>query len=96
MARSSGDREPVDGEIRLWPEDDWWVIEHVETGVVTQGPTREALENLDDAVGLHRGELGEPIETWEEERELLEELGIDPDEVTKAPDEFDGLPEFMQ
>lgn len=46
------------------------------TGVTTQGESRsDALENLDEAVALHRGEIGrEP--TDEEPREL----GIDPEE----------------
>jgi hypothetical protein len=46
MASSTdeGDLER-DDEIRLWREDDWWVITDVETGVTTQGETREeALE----------------------------------------------------
>jgi len=91
------DPPPCEGEIRLWPEDDWWVVTDVETGVTTQGKTREeALENIDEAVGLHRGELGKSIDTWEEERELLEELGIDPEKVKKAREEFDGLPDFME
>lgn len=41
-------------EIRLLEEDDgWWSAVDEETGVSSQGPTREAaLENLDEAVAL--------------------------------------------
>jgi len=48
------------------------------TGVTTQGPSRgAALENLDEAVALHRDEIGsEPTE------EELRDLGIDPDSNT--------------
>jgi predicted RNase H-like HicB family nuclease len=98
MASSTrdGDLDHED-EIRMWREDDGWVITDVETGVTTQGDTREeALEMLDEAVALHKGEIGEPIETQEEEREVLRDLGINPDEVDAAREENDELPEFMQ
>lgn len=74
MASSTRNGESRDGEIRLWREGDWWVARDVDTGVTTQGPSREAaLENLDEAVALHEGETGsEPTE------EDLRELGIDP------------------
>ncbi|MFB6292962.1 MAG: type II toxin-antitoxin system HicB family antitoxin [Halonotius sp.] len=41
-------------EIRLIEEDDgWWSAIDEETGVASQGPTRqEALENLDEATAL--------------------------------------------
>ena len=80
-------------EIRLIEEDDgWWSAIDEAVGVASQGPTREeALENLDEAVGLHKGEIGEPIE---DEDEFLHELGIDPEEVAGAEDRE--LPEFMQ
>lgn len=95
MASSTpeGDLEYED-EIRMWREDDWWVITDVETGVTTQGKTREeALEMLDDAVALHTGEA---VDTPEAERELLRDVGIDPDEVDAARDENEELPDFMQ
>lgn len=82
-------------EIRLVENDDghWTAIDD-ETGVASQGPSREeALENLDEAVALHRGEIGESIKTEEEERAVLRELGTDPDEVTGESKE---LPEFMR
>lgn len=98
MASSTrdGDLDHED-EIRMWREEDGWVITDVETGVTTQGDTREeALEMLDEAVALHKGEIGEPIETPEEEGEVLRELGIDPEEVEAAREENDELPDFMQ
>jgi len=79
-------------EIHLIEEDDeWWSAVDEETGVASQGPTRqEALENLDEAVALHEGDAGEPIE---DEEEFLKELGIDLDDV---PDEPRELPDFLQ
>ena len=78
-------------------DDGWWVARDEETGVASQGETRQdALDNLDEAVALHKGETGDSVDNWEEEKEVLEELGIDPDEVQQARDEHDGLPEFMQ
>ncbi|MDB9234930.1 type II toxin-antitoxin system HicB family antitoxin [Halorubrum ezzemoulense] len=78
-------------------DDGWWVARDEATGVASQGETRQdALENLDEAVALHKGETGDSVDNWEEEKEVLEELGIDPDEVQQARDEHDGLPEFMQ
>jgi predicted RNase H-like HicB family nuclease len=98
MASSTRDGDSNhEDEIRMWREGEYWVITDVETGVTTQGETREeALEMLDDAVALYRGEAGESIEAPEEEREALRDLGIDPDEVDAARDETDELPEFMQ
>jgi len=90
MASSTEDVEDSTGqEIRLVESDGWWVATDVETGVTTQGETREAaLENLDEAVALHRGEIGQPPT----EEELLE-LGIEPeDNVTgdrEPPDVLD-------
>jgi predicted RNase H-like HicB family nuclease len=98
MASSTaeGDDDP-EQEIRLVKSDDRWVATDVETGVASQGETREeALENLDEAVALHRGEVGESIDTLEEEREVLRELGIDPEAVEQAREESEDLPEFMQ
>ena len=84
--------------ITLTEEDDgWWVARDEATGVASQGETRQdALDNLDEAVALHKGEIGESIDTREEEKDVLEDLGIDPDEVEQARDEHDGLPDFMQ
>lgn len=83
MASSTRDGESHDGEIRLWRDDDWWVAKDVESGVTTQGASREdALANLDEAVALHDGEIGrEPTD------EELRELGIDPADNTTGDDE---------
>jgi len=83
MASSTRDGEPHEDEIRLWREDDGWIAKDVETGVTTQGPSREpALENLDEAVALHNGEIGrEPTD------EELRELGIDPADNTTGDQE---------
>lgn len=86
-------------DIRLTHEEDsdWWVALDVETGVASQGKSRqEALENLDEAVALHKDEIGESIDSPEEEREVLRELSIDPDEVEVAREEHGELSEFMQ
>ncbi len=98
MASSTRNGDPDhEDEIRMWREDDHWIITDVETGVTTQGETREeALEMLDEAVALYHGETGESIDTPEEERDALRDLGIDPDEVEVAREENDELPEFMQ
>ncbi|WP_121744231.1 type II toxin-antitoxin system HicB family antitoxin [Natronorubrum halophilum] len=78
MASSVSGGDTHDDEIRLWREEDWWVATDVETGVTSQGPTREtALENLDDAVALHEGDSGSDPTDAE-----LRELGIDPGENT--------------
>ncbi|MEF8881076.1 MAG: type II toxin-antitoxin system HicB family antitoxin [Halapricum sp.] len=90
MASSTRDGDPdLEDEIRMWREDDVWVITDVETSVTTQGETREeALEMLDEAVALHNGEIGrEPTD------EELRELGIDPEDNTTGDSE---LPDFMQ
>lgn len=97
MASSTrnGDLEH-ENEIRMWREGDGWVITDVESGVTTQGETREhALEMLDEALALHRGE-GESIDSPEAEREVLRDLGIDPDDIEAAREENDELPDFMQ
>jgi len=98
MASSTRDPDADhEDEIRMWREDDGWVITDVETGVTTQGETREqALEMLDEAVALHKGKIGESIDTPEEEREVLRDIGIDSDEVEAAREENDELPDFMQ
>ena len=68
----------VTRKITLTKEEDWWVAVDEDVGVASQGKTREeALENLDEAVALHKGEIGEPVTD-----EDLREWGIDPDEAT--------------
>jgi len=73
-------------EIRLIEEDDGgWSAVDEETNVASHGATRrEALDNLDEAIALHRGEVGEPVTDDD-----LREWGIDPDEAadeTTVPD----------
>jgi len=83
MASSTRDGTNHTDEIRLWRENGWWVARDVETGVTTQGESREAaLENLDEAVALHEGEIGQ-----EPSDEELRELGIDPDDDTTGDEE---------
>jgi predicted RNase H-like HicB family nuclease len=85
-------------KISLIEEDDggWSAIDE-ETGVASCGDTRqEALQMLDEAVALHNGEAGESVDTPDEERAVLREMGIDPDEVESAREENTELPEFMQ
>ena len=68
-------------EIRLVEDEEggWSAIDE-ELNVTSQGETRaEALEMLDEAVALHKGEIGDPVTD-----EDLRELGIDPE---SAPDE---------
>lgn len=84
MASSTrNDTESREDEIRMWREDGTWVIKDVETGVTTQGDTREeAIEMLDEAVALHNGETGR-----EPTREELEAVGIDPKRNTTGETE---------
>ncbi len=87
MARAdTGDLDSGRREIRLVKEKDgrWSAIDEGEE-VASQGETRsEALANLDEAVALHRGEIGEPVTDAD-----LRDLGIDPDTVPAEPQEPD-------
>jgi predicted RNase H-like HicB family nuclease len=72
-----------------------WVSRDLETGVASQGPTKEAaLQNLDEAVELfERDSEYDP----EKEREIMEEIGLDPDRQAELRAEREGqMPEFMQ
>lgn len=83
--------------IVLTKEGELWVAKDEATGVASQGSTRtEALEMLDEAIALHARSDDGTIETAAEERAVLEELGIDPDEIEAARDETDELPDFMK
>jgi predicted RNase H-like HicB family nuclease len=65
--------------ITLTEEGEWWVAKDEDAGVASQGRTRnKALDNLDEAVALHNGKIGEPIK---DEDAFLREIGIDPEEV---------------
>jgi len=83
MASSTRDGTNHADEIRLWREDGWWVARDVETGVTTQGESREtALSNLDEAVELHEGDIGrEPTD------DELREVGIDPEDNATGDEE---------
>ncbi|WP_123534736.1 type II toxin-antitoxin system HicB family antitoxin [Halosimplex salinum] len=64
----------VEPTITLTDEGEWWVARDTETGVSSQGRTKEtALENLDEALAGYRGEGEEPTDGE------LRELGIDPE-----------------
>jgi len=78
MVASTREGNGHEDEICLWREDEWWIAKDVETGVTTQGGSRAiALENLDEAVALYRGEIGhEPTDAE------LKELSIDPEDNT--------------
>lgn len=82
-----GREPPVEITLSLGDDGDLWVARDEETGVASQGETREAaLENLDEAVALYRGEIGrEPTD------EELREVGIDPDD-----DSGDELPDVLK
>jgi len=90
MASSTEDVDESTGqEIRLVESEEWWVARDAETGVASQGKTRQAaLENLDEAVALHRGEIGRPPTD-----EDLREMGIDPDDNVTGDQE---LPDVLE
>ena len=75
----------IEPTITLTESDEWWIARDTETGVTSQGKTRErALENLDEALAGYRGEGDVPTD------EELRELGIDPANNTSgSPDESD-------
>lgn len=77
---SSPNHDPPTGTtITLTREDEWWVAKDEETGVVSQGKSRQtALENLDEALQGYHGEGERPSE------EDLRELGIDPERNTSG------------
>jgi predicted RNase H-like HicB family nuclease len=87
MAKAeAGDGDSPLREIRLVEEDDgrWSAIDEG-TGVASQGETRsEALANLDEAVALHTGEIGDAVTDAD-----LRDLGLDPDAVPDEPQEPD-------
>jgi predicted RNase H-like HicB family nuclease len=64
---------PVNISLSLGEEGDLWIARDEDTGVTSQGPTRQsAPENLDEAVAGYHGAGDAPSE------EDLRELGIDP------------------
>ena len=75
--------------ITLTREEDseWQVARDGETGVASQGRSRQdALETLDEAVARHDGEIGPSTD------EELREMGIDPDDNVSG----DGLPDVLK
>jgi len=82
----TGESDSGRREIRLVEEEDgWWSAIDEGMGVTSQGETRsEAIANLDEAVALHRGEIGEPVPDAD-----LRDLGIDPETVPDEPQEPD-------
>lgn len=69
----------IEPTITLTESDEWWIARDTETGVTSQGKTRErALENLDEALAGYRGEGAAPTE------EELRELGINPSNNTSG------------
>ncbi|MFW6003070.1 MAG: type II toxin-antitoxin system HicB family antitoxin [Halanaeroarchaeum sp.] len=87
MARAdTGDSDSGRRKIRLVEEEvgRWSAIDE-RVGVASQGETRsEALANLDEAVALHKGEIGKSVTDAD-----LRDLGIDPDTVPDEPQEPD-------
>jgi predicted RNase H-like HicB family nuclease len=73
----SGDEEPtppVNISLSLGETGDLWVARDEDTGVTSQGQTREAaLENLDEAVAGYHGAGESPSD------QELREMGIDPE-----------------
>lgn len=65
----------IEPTITLTDDGEWWVARDTETGVTSQGRTRqEALANLDEALAGYRGEGEEPS------KDDLRDLGIDPED----------------
>jgi predicted RNase H-like HicB family nuclease len=70
---------PTGTTITLTRQIDWWVAKDEETGVASQGQTRqEALENLDEALAGYHGQGEAPTD------DDLQELGIDPERDTSG------------
>jgi len=79
---NAGDEEstpPVNIALSLSESGDVWIARDEDTGVTSQGGTREAaLENLDEAVSGYHG-AGEPPSDDD-----LREMGIDPKQNTSG------------
>jgi predicted RNase H-like HicB family nuclease len=82
----AGDADSPRRQIRLVEEaDGTWSAVDEDAGVASQGQTRsEALANLDEAVALHEGDVGEAVTDAD-----LRDLAIDPDSVPDEPREPD-------
>lgn len=90
-----------EAEIQFVREDEWWVAHHEPSGVASQGETRdEAHAMITEAVLLHRGEIGDSIDTWEEEAAALRDFGFSEEKIQTIKDqretEPEDLPDWMQ
>ena len=71
---------PVNISLSLGEDGELWVARDEDTGVTSQGPTRQAaLGNLDEAVAGYHGHGDSPTD------EELREVGIDPEQNTSGP-----------
>jgi len=82
----NSDADPPRRQIHLVEEaDGTWSAVDEGASVASQGETRsEALANLDEAVALHHGEVGEPVTDAD-----LRDFGLDPETVSEEPREPD-------
>ena len=80
-----GTASPVNISLSLGESGELWIARDEDTGVTSQGPTRQsALQNLDEAVAGYHG-AGEPPAD-----ESLRDLGIDPERnVSGSADDSD-------
>jgi predicted RNase H-like HicB family nuclease len=70
-------KPPVNISLSLGESGDVWVARDTDTGVTSQGQTREAaLENLDEAVAGYHGAGESPSD------EELRDMGVDPEQNT--------------
>ena len=91
MGATTDRAEDAEGVEFIHEEDGSITAVDLETNVASFGETKaEALAMLAEALALHHGEAGEPIE---DETDILEDLGIDPDEISDEPEP---LPDFMR
>ena len=57
---------------RSQADDGWWVARDEETGIVSQGQTRQyVLGNLDEVVVFHNSQIGESVATLEHNEKYL-------------------------
>ncbi len=97
VSRDDGNGDDGEHEVELFRDDDLVVARHLPTGVVSQGySAHHALEMLEEAVELHHGVCDESIDSWDEQAELLEDIGINPEEVKQSREGNSDLPDFMQ
>lgn len=77
---SSTNHDPPTGTtITLTRETNWWVAKDEDTGVASQGKSRqEALENLDEALQGYHGDGDPPSD------EDLREMGVYPEHNTSG------------